>query len=99
MGLATRTALRIVRAASRDLNPEALIPSIAAGDEAAAARFTEATSGLLFGLLLRILSDTATADEVLLEVYDEVRDHAVSFEKNGDNLLTWLITIAHRRAL
>ena len=32
-------------------------------------------------------------------MYDEVRHHAAGFEKNSDSLLTWLITITHRRAL
>ena len=99
MGLSQRSVLRIVEASPRDPEPQSLVPSIAAGDEAAVARFCEATSGLLFGLLLRILGDTATADEVLLGVYDEVRLEAARFERNGDSLLTWLITITHRRAL
>lgn len=63
------------------------------------ARFYDATSGLLFGLLLLILNDTTTAEAVLLEVYAEVRQHAASFDKNHEGLLTWLITIAHRHAL
>jgi RNA polymerase sigma-70 factor (ECF subfamily) len=75
-----------------------LDPSLAVGDEAAA-RFYEATSGLLFGLLLLILGDTATAEKVLSEVYSEVRQHAARFDRNQESLLTWLVTIAHRRAL
>jgi len=76
-----------------------LVSSIAAGDEPAFARFYDATSGLLFGLLLLNLNDTATAEIVLLEVYSEVRGQAAGFDKNREGLLTWLITIAHRRAL
>jgi RNA polymerase sigma-70 factor (ECF subfamily) len=76
-----------------------LIPSIAAGDQQAFADFYTATSGLLFGLLLLILSDTATAEEVLLQVYAEVRERAGRFDKSHESLLTWLVTIAHRRAL
>ena len=29
----------------------------------------------------------------------EIRQHAARFDKNHESLLTWLITIAHRRAL
>jgi len=99
MGLAHRSALRAVAKRPSVPAPETLLRAIAAGDNTAVARFNAATSGLLFGLLLRILGDTATADRVLLKVYDEVRHHAAGFEKNGDSLLTWLITITHRKAL
>ncbi len=99
MALAQRSALRIVSPGPRSFDLEGLVSLIAAGDERAAARFYEATSGLVFGLLLLILSDTATAEAVLLEVYAEVRQNAARFDNNQDSLLTWLITIAHRRAL
>lgn len=95
----TQTTLRIVEAGPRPLDLECLVPLIAAGDDSAFARFYDATSGLIFGLLLLSLGDTAMADKVLLEVYAEVRQHATRFNKNQDNLLIWLLTIAHRRAL
>ena len=99
MALAQRSILGIVEAGPRNLDLEWLVPSIAAGDESAFALFYNATSGLIFGLLLLILGDTAMADKVLLEVYSEVRQQAPRFNKNHENLLTWLITITHRRAL
>lgn len=99
MSLVQRSALRFVGEANRHSNPGVLVASIAAGDEDAFARFHAATSGLLFGLLLRILGDTATADEVLVGVYAEVRQYAAGYDKNGESLLTWLLTITHRRAL
>lgn len=99
MSLAHRPALSIIDEGPGSLYPEGLVSSIAAGEEPAVARFYDATSGLLFGLLLLILNDTTTAEEVLLEVYAEVRQHAAGFDKNREGLLTWLITIAHRRVL
>lgn len=56
-----------------------LLPWVARGDEAAYRLFLEATNGLLFGLLLRILGHTQTAEEVLSELYEEVRRRAVQF--------------------
>lgn len=99
MGLAQRSAISAggLRPVYRDTGR--LVRAIAAGDATATDRFSAATSGLLFGLLLRILGDTATADRVLLKVYDEVKLNAAGFAKNEDSLLTWLITITHRRAL
>jgi len=99
VALAQRSALRIVDAGPRQLDLEWLVSSIAAGDELAFARFYDATSGLLFGLLLLIMGDTAMAEKVLFEVYLEIKQHATGFDKLHENLLTWLVTIAHRQAL
>jgi RNA polymerase sigma-70 factor, ECF subfamily len=61
--------------------------------------FLRATNGLVFGLLLRILENTQAAEEVLAEVYDEVSRRAPLFSKQNERPLTWLILIAHRRAI
>lgn len=76
-----------------------LVQWIARGDEASFRLFFEATNGLLFGLLLRILGHTQTAEEVLAELYEEVRRRAAQFGKQNERPLTWLILIAHRRAV
>jgi RNA polymerase sigma-70 factor (ECF subfamily) len=76
-----------------------LLPWIAKGDEASFRLFFEATNGLLFGLLLRILGHTQTAEEVLSELYEEVRCRAAQFGKQNERPLTWLILMAHRRAI
>ena len=76
-----------------------LLPRIARGDEASFHLFFEATNGLLFGLLLRILGHTTTAEEVLSELYEEVRRRAAQFGKQNERPLTWLILMTHRRAI
>ena len=76
-----------------------LIPWLASGNEAAFRMFFEATNGLLFGLLLRILGHTQTAEEVLSELYEEVRERAAAFGKQNEKPLTWLILMAHRHAI
>ena len=76
-----------------------VLPWVARGDEAAYRRFFEATNGLIFGLLLRVLRHTQTAEEVLAEVYEEVSQRAALFSKQNERPLTWLILITHRRAI
>jgi RNA polymerase sigma-70 factor, ECF subfamily len=76
-----------------------LIQWMAKGDESAFNLFQDATKGLLFGLLLRILGHTQTAEEVLSDLYDEVRQQAARFGKQNERPFTWLILIAHRRAI
>jgi RNA polymerase sigma-70 factor, ECF subfamily len=72
---------------------------LARGDEASFSVFKEATNGLLFGLLLRILGHTQTAEEVLSELYEEVRERSARFGKQNEKPLTWLILMTHRRAI
>ena len=72
---------------------------LARDDEAAFRVFFEATNGLLFGLLLRILGHTQTAEEVLSELYEEVRERSARFGKQNERPLTWLILMTHRRAI
>ena len=76
-----------------------LVLWIERGDEASFRLFCEATNGLLFGLLLRILSHTQTAEEVLAELYGEVRRRSSQFGRQNERPLTWLVLIAHRRAI
>jgi RNA polymerase sigma-70 factor, ECF subfamily len=76
-----------------------LVQFIARGDRTAYRLFFEATNGLLFGLLLRILGHTQTAEEVLSELYEEIRQKASRFGKQNERPLTWLILMAHRRAI
>jgi RNA polymerase sigma-70 factor (ECF subfamily) len=72
---------------------------LARGDDASFSVFKEATNGLLFGLLLRILGHTQTAEEVLSELYEEVRERSARFGKQNEKPLTWLILMTHRRAI
>jgi RNA polymerase sigma-70 factor (ECF subfamily) len=98
--LSRKPALSMVRAQQSSADQiGTLVPWIARGDEAAFRLFFDATNGLLFGLLLRILGHTQTAEEVLAELYEEVRRKAARFSKQDERPLTWLILIAHRRAI
>ncbi len=84
---------------SRGAREADLIACIARGDEAAFRLSYEATSGLLFGLLLRILGNTQTAEAKLSQLYEEVREKASRFDRQNERPLTWLILMAHRRAI
>ena len=76
-----------------------LMSLITKGDESACQLFKEATGGLLYAILLHILGHTQIAEEVLLELYDEVKQQSVLSSTFKESPLTWLILIAHRRAV
>lgn len=75
-----------------------LIKRTAKGDEYAFATLYDITCGLIYGLLLRILGNSETAEQILVGVYQEAWEQAATYDER-ENPMTWLITIAHSRAI
>lgn len=69
------------------------------GDEAAFGDLYDATSGRVYGLVLRVVRDPAQAEEVTQETYLEVWRTASRFDPDRGSALSWLMTLAHRRAV
>jgi RNA polymerase sigma-70 factor (ECF subfamily) len=82
-----------------NMNCAALVERIASGDKSAFAALYDTTCGLIYGLLLRILGSSEKAEQILVAVYQEVWEQASSYNGVRKNQMTWLITIAHRRAV
>jgi RNA polymerase sigma-70 factor (ECF subfamily) len=76
-----------------------LIRGVAEGDEQALASLYDTTSRTVYGLLLRILSDPSSAEEVLLDVYAQVWRQAAAYCPERGKPLAWLTTIARSRAI
>jgi RNA polymerase sigma-70 factor (ECF subfamily) len=77
----------------------ALLQRVATGDQAAFARLYDLLSPRVFGLILRVLVDRAQSEEVLQEVFLEVWQSAARFAPNRGQGRSWVLTIAHRRAV
>jgi RNA polymerase sigma-70 factor, ECF subfamily len=77
----------------------ALIGRVAAGDQDALTALYDATNRFVYGLLLRILGNTATAEEVLLDVYVQVWRQAGRYDRQRGNPRAWLVTMARSRAI
>ena len=77
----------------------ALLLQIAQGDESAFARMYDLLSPRVFGLILRVLVDRSQSEEVLQEVFLEVWQSAGRFAPKRGQGRTWILTIAHRRAV
>jgi RNA polymerase sigma factor (sigma-70 family) len=69
------------------------------GDEAAMATVYKQTSGRIYALLLQMLPNKATADEVLQDTYLAVWRKADRFAQGRASPMTWLITIARNKAI
>lgn len=76
-----------------------LIQLTAGGDQQAFARLYDMLSARAFALILRVLVDRSQSEEVLQEVFLEVWQTAARFAPNRGQGRTWLLTIAHRRAV
>lgn len=76
-----------------------LLQRVAGGDRAAFAEVYDTLSARAFGLILRVLVDRAQSEEVLQEVFLEIWQSASRFTPNKGQGRSWVLTIAHRRAV
>ena len=83
----------------RDQDWVALIKRVADGDQYALNTLYDSTNRLVFGLVLRILNDRSTAEEVLLDVYTQVWRQAALYDRSRGAPLAWIVTIARSRAI
>ena len=77
----------------------ALLQRVADGDRSAFAELYDTLSARVFGLILRVLVDRSQSEEVLQEVFLEIWQSAARFTPNRGQGRSWVLTIAHRRAV
>lgn len=77
----------------------ALVGRVARGEQDALTALYDASNRFIFGLLLRILRNSATAEEVLFEVYAQVWRQAARYDVRRGNPASWLVTMARSRAI
>jgi RNA polymerase sigma-70 factor (ECF subfamily) len=82
-----------------DVHLATLLQAIARGDQNAFADFYDLTSRQVFGLVRRILNDSAAAEEVTLDVFMQVWRQARNFEALRGKPVVWLMMIARSRAI
>ena len=78
---------------------ETLLAQIAGGDQAAFGALYDEISPRVFGLVRRLLVDHAQAEEVTQEVFLEIWQNASRYEPSKGGASTWILTMAHRRAI
>jgi RNA polymerase sigma-70 factor, ECF subfamily len=80
-------------------NLDALLGQVAGGDTAAFAAVYDLTKSRVFGLVIRVLRDAGYSEETTQEVYLEVWRSATDYDPAKGSALSWLLTMAHRRAI
>lgn len=77
----------------------ALMHLIARGDQDAFAELYGVIAGPVHGIVVRVLRDRAQSEEVTQEVLIEVWRQAPRYRPDKGSVMTWVMTIAHRRAV
>ena len=78
---------------------DGLLARVARGDQAAFEAVYDTLAGPVYGLILRVVRDPAQSEEVSQEVLLEVWRTAARFDPAKGTAATWVLTIAHRRAV
>jgi RNA polymerase sigma-70 factor, ECF subfamily len=78
---------------------EEMLGRTARGDHAAFGTLYDAMKSPVFGTVLRVVRDPAQSEEVTQEAFIDVWRHAARFDPEVGSARTWIMTMAHRRAV
>jgi RNA polymerase sigma-70 factor, ECF subfamily len=76
-----------------------LLRSMAAGDQAAFANLYGRTHRLVFTLIMRIVANRESAEELTLDVFHDVWRRAGGYKTEGGSVLGWIMNQARSRAI
>ena len=82
-----------------DAGLDTLLTQVAKGDQAAFEALYDQLSASVYGLIRKVLRNPSQAEEVTQEVLLEVWRTASRFDPARGSASTWVLTIAHRRAI
>ena len=78
---------------------DALLRQVARRDADAFAALYDRTRSRVYGMIARVLRDAGYSEETTQEVYLEVWRTAGAYDSAKGSALSWLMTMAHRRAV
>jgi RNA polymerase sigma-70 factor (ECF subfamily) len=77
----------------------ALIARMQAGDESAMAALYDRYSGIVYGVALRVLGNTTSAEDVLQEIFLQLWRNPYVFDTTRGKLAAWLAVVTRNRAI
>jgi RNA polymerase sigma-70 factor, ECF subfamily len=93
------TLARVVQAPDPTSAAPVLLAAVAAGDQGAFEQLYDQLERPVFGTCFGVLRDPDHAAEVAQEVWVEVWRTAARFDASRGSARTWVVTLAHRRAV
>ncbi|WP_411353297.1 ECF RNA polymerase sigma factor SigK [Microcella daejeonensis] len=82
-----------------DRRARELLERVAQGDQAAFSSLYDLIAPRMLGLVRHVLRDHSQSEEVTQEVLLEIWQTATRFDPNKGKAVTWMLTMAHRRAI
>ena len=82
-----------------ETNDGALIAAICSGNQDAMAQLYARYSSVVYAVALRVLGDTAAAEDVLQEIFIQLWRNPGAFDSGRGNLAPWLAVITRNRAV
>lgn len=76
-----------------------LVSAVRSGDDQAMAQLYERYSPIVYSVALRVLGDTASAEDILQEVFMQLWRNPDVFDASRGSLPGWLAVIARNRAI
>jgi RNA polymerase sigma-70 factor (ECF subfamily) len=96
---APATELARPPSSSKEVAWNQILARILCREQQALAQLYDDSSRLVYSLVLRIVRDHAEAEEVTLDVYNYVWNHAVSYDSSRGSVTAWLMILARSRAI
>jgi len=78
---------------------EELLAQVALGNQSAFGELYDQIAPRVLGLVKRLLVDHAQSEEVTQEIFLEIWQSATRYEPTRGGASTWILTMAHRRAV
>ena len=97
----SRAQLKLAAGLDADVVPDLgdLLVRVSRGDEAAFGGLYDTLASSVYGLARRVIRDPARAEEVSQEVFVQVWQTAGRFDPARGSAKSWILTLAHRRAV
>jgi RNA polymerase sigma-70 factor (ECF subfamily) len=76
-----------------------LVTAIRTGDQGAMAALYDRYSSIVYSVALRVLQDTAAAEDVLQDIFMQLWRNPGAFDASRGNMAAWLAVIARHRAI
>ena len=92
-------ALPFGKVAEKEERWRGYLDGIQAGNSEALAKLYDETSSFLYGLALRVLNDPSDAEEIVLDVYQQVWRSTHRFDAGRGTVWGWLTLITRSRAI
>ena len=78
---------------------DGLLTRVARGDQAAFEAVYDTLAGPVYGLINKVVRDSAQSEEVAQEVFLDIWRTSARFDPSLGSPLAWMLTIAHRKAV